>query len=453
MNLHYPTNRVQWRNGEVITEDHFNFLELWIEQLLAFQFIYLSDKGGMLRHPTAMKHFNLKKNIFFNRVDNILWRVEIEYFCAVNSFGKPIIIEERKTFELRIRRSDQDADGNLYIYIIPQTNQANQPELVANDDIETDVSLYKTQYQLTTTPDPLSGIPIARFTIRGENIVVDENFIIPTLTTNGSQWAQIFTESLYKSYSHWKVTLETYFKTLQPLPELHHIWTVTSNFLRSTSSILTELHAENLHFELYLRIVRRFFLIMKTDIEILISAFRSEGLRMKASQVIDILDTFQFHTQNLQQYDALLSSLINAFTAITELLSEFPSGPERELTLPISGIELREVSTGNKLLISFNKKEQFVRGKSKIILRLTNFSMATQIREGVKFGMSRTLTFADLEDITYCLKALPTGDGYILEVPPERVDHDSSETFVLFLPRPLGENIDLKKNITVFLKD
>jgi len=79
--------------------------------------------------------------------------------------------------------------------------------------------------------------------------------------------------------------------------------------------------------------------------------------------------------------------------------------------------------------------------------------MAAQIREGVKFGMSRTLTFADLEDITYCLKALPTGDGYVLEVPPERVDHDSSETFVLFLPRPLGENIDLKKNITVFLKD
>lgn len=448
----YPFKRVSWQNGSVITEEHFTMLEHWIEDQFSFYCQITSNSHGLLKHQTLMTEFNQLDTIRFTRLDNILWRVDIENFAGITSAGEYIVIEERTSYDFRIKKSDQDHSGFLYIYISSSEVLDSFSENLIEEE---QIISTKKQYIISTTPNPNHGIPIARFILKGDNVVVDDTYIAPFITTTSSHQAVLYRRKIQEANSELAHSLKKYIKAITINNELMKYWNFTANSLRYIHQfgLYIEDHS-NVTFTHLRQETRKLFMGIHDELFLLSLHSGQDNLLHRFQEVKDVIRFFVEEFENdARNTDVILDKTIQSYKSIVEFLSYLPLGPEKQQQIPLREIVISQVPTGNRIILYFSKRESFTRHKTQLSIKLSEFKVGIPIREGIKVGLNPLLPFGGLEDITQYLQTLPDINGYLLEIPIHLVDRDTTDAIVLYLPRPLGEEVNLEKNVAVFVKD
>lgn len=448
----YPYERVSWKNGSVITEEHFIMLENWIEDQFSFYTQLIPNSSGLFKHYSLMDEFNNTDSIHFTRLDNILWRVEIRNFSGLTSAGEHIVIRDRISYDFRIKKSDQDHSGNLSIYLSStQESGSHNEDFIEEGQIITTTK----KYSVSTTPNPSHGIPIARFLLKGDNVVVDDSYIIPFVTMSSSHSALWYKRKINEANSELSYSLKKYINAITTNNELMKYWNFTANSLRFVHQfgLNIEEHS-NIMFALLRQETRKLFMGIYDELFFLSLYPGQDNLFHRFQEVRDVLQYFtEDREYDVRDADVVLGKTLQSYKSITEFLSYLPLGPEKQQQIPLKDISISQVPTGNKIVLYFTKRENFTRHKTQLSIKLSEFKVGIPIREGIKVGLNPLLPFGGLEDITQHLQNLPDINGYLLEIPTHLVDRDMTDAIVLYLPRPLGEEVNLEKNVAVFVKD
>jgi len=445
--------KVLWRDGDVVSENHFYALEEWIEQTvgLSVQQIGIS---GLFRNPIFQSNYNDINNIFIKHIEGTQYRVDIEHFQGINPFGRLISIGERRTFEFNFRPAQRSPDGNYLLYVIPVApGPAGGGKQTA--ELETGTVLYDAAYELSTSNDQNTGIACCRLRLEDSQIAVDPAFIPFCISMDGSMMSLAAHENIMQKFNLLSSMLDGYMSTLKPVPELALIWTLTGNVLRSIGAARPVIEQPRTSSYMYFTALQQFFNALGVELKILYVGWSQESLRQKASEVMAALSRPVSSTAG-QQFD-LATAFAQAgkvLETVVNFLSYLPAGPVAEKTLPVSKVEVFKEAAGNKLLVHLSGEVQLNKGKSRLVVSLREFSKSDPVGGNVRVGIGNAI-FAQLFDLKNLLKKVPGESfSYTIECPPDVVTKDKTAHLTIYLPPPLGEGItDIKSHLNIIVRD
>ncbi|MDI6766557.1 MAG: hypothetical protein QME52_07020 [Bacteroidota bacterium] len=444
--------KVLWRNGDVISEDHFYALEEWTQNLVGLTNQQVGT-FGLFRNINLQPDYNDINSISFRHVDGINYKVGIENIQAVNMYGHLIRIDGSRELDFQFRPSQRNIEGKYFLYLLPKLS--SQDDILKSvSDVVTGMVLYDMQYEVSLTNDNNAGVIICRFHIDNTEITIDKSFVPFGIFIDSSPISLAARDCFLKKFTLWNSLLETYLKSLRPTPELTMIWNMAGLFLRTNAAFKPLFEFSHTPTINYFTTIQQFINIIKTDLRILSVGWEQESLKLKAAEVVEKLET-PILTNDKQFEVGLTFGLVESFfDYITKFLSYLPSGPIAEKTLPISKVELMKEAAGNRLNIYLEGEAQFVRGKTQMTVSLREFSKTDPISKNIRIGMGSAI-FAQLLDLKNILKRIPGESfSYMIECPPEVVSKERTSQLTLYLPPPLGEGIiDLKSHITLIIRD
>jgi hypothetical protein len=445
--------KVLWRNGDVVSEEHFYALEEWIEQLVSMGY---SQAGcyGLFRNSYLQTDYNNPENINFKRLDGANYQVEVSQFQGLSSYGKLIKIDDSRPFNFQFRPSQKNPDGKYLLYIMPLSS--GRDGIVESDsEPTTGVSVYDALYEVSITNNQNTGVVLCRFKIEDNEFIVDKSFIPFGVFIDSSPMSVGARDGILTKFSLWSSLLDNYLKSLKPTPELALIWNATGQFIRANGffkPLFENAHTPTLN---YFSSLQQFFNQIKSELQILSVGWEQATLKQRINEVVEKLDESIISPNEVQvELNTAFSYAGKLFDDITKLLSYFPAGPIAEKTLPISRVELMKEAAGNRLNIYLETEAQFAKGKTQITFQLREFSKSDSVGKNIRVGMGSAI-FAQLLDLKNLLKRVP-GESftYTIECPPEVVTKDKASQLTLFLPQPLGEGvIDLKSHLTIIIRD
>ncbi len=445
--------KVLWRNGDVVSEEHFYALEEWIEQLVSMGY---SQAGsyGLFRNSYLQTDYNNPDNINFKRLDGANYQVEISQFQGLNPYGKLINIDGSRIFNFLFRPPQKSPDGKYLLYIIPSSS-GRDGIIESDSEPTTGVSVYDALYEVSITNNQNTGVVLCRFKIEDNELIVDKSFIPFGVFIDSSPNCVDASNGILTKFGLWSSLLDNYLKSLKPTPDLNLIWNATGQFIRANGffkPLFENAHSPTLN---YFINVQQFINQVKSELQILSVAWEQATLKQRINEVVEKLNESIISPNEPQvELNTAFSYAEKLFDDITKLLSYFPAGPIAEKTLPISRVELMKEAAGNRLNIYLESEAQFVKGKTQITFQLREFSKSDPVGKNIRVGMGSAI-FAQLLDLKNLLKRVP-GESftYTIECPPEVVTKDKASQLTLFLPQPLGEGvIDLKSHITIIIRD
>jgi len=454
--------KVLWRNGDVISNDHFIALEEWIEQLVGYSNRNLSI-SGFFRDPDEQVSYNNIDNISFYHIEGSRYRVDIEKLQGITPSGRIIKIDEKRSFDFLFKPTQRNPGDVYYLYVLPssrgeQNNQAPEVELT------TGLVLYESMYELSLSNDQNFGLLICRFKFdETTKLVVDKLFIPFGLYIDSSPMSLVARENLYKKFTLWNSLIEKYLKEkLSPnelynltIPTYNLLWTMTSQFIRANALLKPVIENKHEATVLSFKSFQQFVNFIRAEFVIFSVGWEQETEKQKALEVLNILQEpivipleqqIDIHL-TFTQAEKILDSLL-------QFLSYLPGGPIAEKTLPISRVEIIKETAGNRLNIYLEGETTLAKGKTHMTISLREFAKSEPLVKNIRVGMGSTI-YAQLLDLKNLLRRVPGKVfSYTIDCPPEIVTQERASQLTLYLPPPLGEEIiDLKSHITIIVRD
>lgn len=450
----FPLNKILWRDGDVVTEHHFQSFENWIES----NFGLMNQSGlkyGLFRNVLFQDYYNKPMNISFHHIEGSKYRVDIEYLQGVNQGGKIFKIDDKREFKLEVEFTKSDEEGRILVYLLPKHIDRNNSEEYdrISEEIETGTPVYQDQYILSTSNTNNEGIPIFRFLSQGNILDRDESFIPFGLYINSSSSSIIEHKKFCDELTRYRKLLADYISTQRPDHEPLY-WTASTNILRLLSNAEKYLYDNTFSTIDFIRHLSSLFTTIQTELYILSVARRGEFITQKTSDVIDILKKSLVRPIE-QQYDLSFTFVraLQNLEALAKYLEYLPAGPISEKELPISNIRFTKIAGWNKLIVSLKENISFEKGKSLMTIYLRSFTRAEPIHKNARVGLG-DVPPAHLKDYQNIVRPIKDErHSYRLECPKEAVDRSEAQMISIYIPPPMGENVpDIDSNVVITIR-
>ncbi len=445
--------RVLWRDGDVVSEDHFYALENWVEQLVGVVNQHLGT-FGMVRNAALDGEFNSNRNLSFKQVQGTHYRVDIGQLQAINAFGRVLRIDTPRAFDFHFKSAQRNPDGSYTLYLLPVTSapDATQP---TGSEVITGATLYDAGYELATANDGNAGVAICRFRYEENQIIPDMAYVPFGVFMDSTPMSSDAHERLLQKFQTWLGLLDRYVVTLKPTAEMMVIWNGAWQLYRLgqyNKARLEDRHAPTFSF---FNQLQQFFAGVAAELKAISVGWPQATLQQKASEAIEVLGQPLYQVSG-QQFDlvAAFGQAEKSLDASVKVLSYMPAGPITEKTISIARAEVMKEAAGNRIVVHFEEEAMFTSGKSRLTIQLREFSKADPVGGNVRVGLGMAI-YAQLRDLRNHLKRVP-GESftYQIECPPETVTRDRASQLTMYVPPPLGEGvIDMKSHIAIIVKD
>lgn len=457
----FSLHKVIWRDGDVITENHFKSFEKWVENLIGISSQY-QRKYGLYKHAFLQDGYNSADNIIFHMIDEsqykeTQYRIDIERFQAINPMGHILKIDERRSFNLRIQFSKQSEEGFIIGYLTPVELDENNLEKVEDTpgQVTTDTTLYHDPCALTTSNENRKGVPILRFKLQGGHLDIDNTFIPFGLHIDSSQQSADAHNLFAEKFKRFSLLLNDYLHTLRPTDKLMLVWNAASGMHKATQRLRNKLVDPTLPTEEFFSSLQEWINLSKAEITILSIGYEQDYLRQKSADTLEVLEKPVLNIIE-QQYDLTLgfqraNTIIETMMKYLEVL---PAGPVSEKALPVQRVEFSKVAGSNKLKVYLDEEVEFKKGETQMTIYLRSYTNAEPVHKNVRVSLG-DVSQAMLKDLRNALKPI-TGEtlSYRIECPKEIINRDSTSVITIYVPTPIGENVpDLERYLTINIRE
>ena len=459
--MNFPLHKVIWRDGDVVTENHFHAQESWVENLVGLTNQF-PRKYGLYRHAFLQEGYNHSSNIIFHMIDEAQYkethyRIDIEKFQAINPYGQVLKIDNRRSFNLRIQFSKQSEQGYIIAYLAPDQVEEDMLEKVDPEDemVSTGLTLYHSPCKLTTSNDNRDGLPILRFKVEGGHLDIDESYIPFGLHIDSSNKSEDAHSLFAEKFKRFELLLSDYLNTLRPIEELRLIWDLTSSMYRITRGFYYQLIDPAIQTVVFFNYLQQWIEMIKAEIVITTIGYEDDLLRQKSADTLEILARPLIEIVE-QQFDlnagfAQADMIIGTMMKYLEVL---PAGPVSEKQLPIDRVEFSKVAGSNKLKVFLKNEVEFKKGETQMTIYLRSYTNAEPVHKNVRVSLG-DISQAMLKDLRNALKPI-TGEklSYRIECPKEIINKDSASIITIYVPTPVGENVpDLTRYLTINIRE
>jgi hypothetical protein len=448
----FPLNRVIWRDGDVINQNHFKLHERWVENLVG-----ISNQGfsryGLYRNPVLQDNYNRSSNISFQLIEGSQYRIDLERIQTINPFGKILKIDEKRSLNLNIQLFKRDADGYIVVYLLPYPDNDEIIDQIDrhSEEIMTGTRVYSEPYELSTSNNNGDGVPVLRFRVQGNHLDIDEEYIPYGVFIDSSTYSLNAYYNFKEKFDRLRFLVEEYLLSHSTKPGLQFIWEAASNLHRIMESYNNAFSDPSMDTNYFINKFIDFNHQLKAEFKIFMIGFNQDYYRQIFQNYVEVID-IPIVKQSEQQID-----LRYAFDRIdlnldemTKFLGLMPEGLDTERSLPIEKVELRKVAGANKLTIYLEGEHDFKQGETLMTIELHSYSQAEPANKNVRVSLG-DVAQAMLKDLVNALKPIKGESlSYRIECPKDVINRSRASIISVYVPTPIGEAVpDLKKYISI----
>jgi hypothetical protein len=446
--------KVLWRDGDIVTENHFQTLENWAENLCALSIQHLM-RYGLFRNSLLHENYNNYSNITFSIIEEVRnreskYQIGIEKFLAINPKGKFLIIEDHQNFNIRIPLSSQNQEGFIYLYLIPKSLQ-NQSY---SDDVETGMVTYLPGCDLSTSNVNNDGIAIVRFKIVSGLIYKDENFIPYGIFVDSSSVSQSYFIFITENYKQLIKLIREYLGTIRPTQQMIMIWNSVTSIYKTIMSYLPIFSMNSINTVTFFVEFKKLINNLLAELEIMTIAVNDQKIKQAYLDLIPVLNNPNVDL-NEKLYD--LTSGFNTVIEIINSLSNFigllPEGPITERQLAIDKVDFIRVAGSNKLIVYLKEKLVFKKGSSVLTIYLKSYTRSEPLNKNVRIGLG-DLPFPLLKDNWFLENIPDENHSYKIVCSSDSFESTSVNVITVYVSNPVGEDVpDLTKSTIITIRE
>jgi hypothetical protein len=441
--------KVQWKDGDVVTEQHLRGMESWAESTQAALAIQLGASGFM-RVGRSDADFNDCSTIAVRNVQGTQYRVKIANFRGISGQGRIVSQIDPHEFELAFRTTERDSEGFWHIFLIPLDESGPGS---ASPEVTGGPVTYEPLCTAQTSDSQQEGLCIARLKVDGPSVSFDQAFLPLCLTLDASPQSIARFEQAAGQYQRLMTSVEEYMKAVAHRPGLEAIWAYSTQLFRFLSYSKPALLNVRQFSRDYFLAAEKLFTAIAGELKILGSEFKDPKLLGDIHATIESLST-PISTLALDRnmgkpYDAVTSGL----EAIAHLLSRFPEGPAVEAALAVADILFSKGTAYNKLTVHFVEDVPYSKEESRLIFKFRDFATREPSTWDIRLALGADLPYGSLPQLNDLLRRVSAEEfDFRIDCPGSVMGSGKMRKLTLYLPPPLGENVDnLRGRVTVSL--
>jgi hypothetical protein len=432
--------KVQWKDGDVISERHFRGLEQWVEATYAV--IATQSPGhGLLRIVDSDGSFNSPSAIVIRHVQGTQYQLLIQNFQGLSGKGALLSVFDSQQFDITLRTTERDAEGFYNLFLVPIDGggtTTHGDEVSGGDPIS-----YEPECRPQTSDDLHEGICVARFKADGATITPDPGFVPLCYTLHASPAGQSRFEGIREKYLRLAMSFEQYLRALSNRKGLEPIWVFTVELYRLLSRHKTTfIEVQQNSYEFFTR-VQCVCDAAIGELKILAAEYKEAKLLSEVHGSIERLGRPVLAV-------ALDHNMAHAFDAVEDgidelahLLSRFPEGPAVEASLAVRELTFSKGTAYNKLTVHFVEQVPYSREGSRLLVKLRDYSTREPSTWDVRLAIGADMPYGSLPQLNNLLKRVGKDEfDFRIEFPGEVLGTGSMKMLVLYLPPPMGENVD-----------
>jgi hypothetical protein len=436
--------KVQWKDGDVITERHFRHLEHWSETynaVLATQ----SAGYGLLKVVESDGTFNSPSNISIKHLQGTQYQVSIENILGITSKGRLISIFDQQQFDLTPRTTERERGGFYPLFLVPTDEE--RKGLKGTEVMDGGPLLYEPFCRAQTFDDSHDGLCITRFKADGPSVSIDLDFLPLCYTINASPQSIERFDRVVQSLLRLITSIEQYVSALVNRKGLEPIWVFCVELVRL-------LYRNKAIFSNSTQTSRDYFLAAQTLFDSLVGELRILAADYKEPKLLG-----EIHDGIGRLSEPLLSVSLDwnmaksfdvveaGIDTIAHILSRFPEGPAVEASLPVKDVTFAKGTAYNKLLVQFLEEVAYSREETKLLVKLRDYSTREPTTWDVRLSLGADMPYGSLPQLNNLLKRVGTEEyDFRIEFPGELLGAGSMRQMTLYLPPPLGEAVDSHRN-------
>jgi hypothetical protein len=432
--------KVQWKDGDVVSERHFRDLERWIEATYAV--IATQTPGhGLLRATESDGSFNAPSSVSVRHVQGTQYQILVQNFQGLSGKGGIISVFERRQFDITLRTTERDNDGYYNLFLVPVEDDGGESH--AADITGGEPILYEPECRPQTSDELREGICIARFKADGPTIVPDASFVPLSYTLHASPPGQSRHEKIRDGYTRLTHSIEQYVRALSNRKGLEPIWFFSVELFRLLSRHKTTFtEVQQVSYEFFSR-SQSLFDAVTGELKILAAEYKEAKLLGEVHGSIERLSRPVLAL-------ALEYNMAHAFAAVEDgidelahLLSRFPEGPAVEASLAVRELTFSKGTAYNKLTVQFVEQVHYTREASRLLVKLRDYSTREPSTWDVRLALGNDMPYGSLPQLNNVLKRVGKDEfDFRIEFPGDVLGTGTMKMLVLYLPPPMGENVD-----------
>ncbi len=432
--------KVQWKDGDVITEHHFRDLENWTEAthaVLATQF----PGHGLLRILESDGTFNTPSSISIRHLQGTQYQVVLQNFQGITGKGKLVSIFDRQQFDITLRTTERDNEGFYNLYLVPvegEGRDSKSGEVTGGAPV-----LLEPACRPQTSDELHDGVCIARFKADGASTVLDQAFLPLCFTINASPPSQSRFESIQQDFLRLYGSIEQYIRALVNRKGLEPIWVFSVQLFRLLSQYKVVFSDSSQHSQEYFQKVQGLFDATVGELKILAAEYKEAKLLAEVHSTMERL-SHPLLSISLDQNMARPYEVVeDGIGEMAHLLSRFPEGPAVEASLAVKDLTFSKGTAYNKLTVHFVEEVPYTREGSKLLVKLRDYSTREPSTWDVRLALGGDMPYGSLPQLNNLLKRVGKDEfDFRIEFPGDVLGSGSMRQLVLYLPPPLGENVD-----------
>lgn len=446
--------KVFWQDGTVITERHFFAFEKWVETLVGRTHLHHCFYG-LIRNPVTEPEYNDIRLFSISRIEGVSFQIDIEKFQAIDSEGIFIKIDDKHTYQFRI---PSNTEGRFYLYISCSDSSPRSPAQ-SETDVNTDVLLYEPRYVVTCSLEWERKVMLCSFTIDHGEVSIDQSYIPVGLFVDSSHVSKERFDKLIEKIQRWDQLIGEYSLKVHPENDTLAWWIGALQFRRSSVGFLAKVELPFLSTLHFLEELQKFLSEIQVTFSLLASRQTDELKRQRLTLASQSLQQRLY--QPAEQYlnlTEILDRANNHLQTLVERIPDFHEGIGPIPTIPIAKVIFNRGEAGNnRFEVHFAHEVQFNRQKSKIMIKLRDFSRQDPGLWNIKVQLGKNGIWGQMPALRILLQRIP-GESYSykIECPanPEIIIKERESALTMYLPSPLGEGIqDLDKRITINVEE
>jgi hypothetical protein len=432
--------KVQWKDGDVITEHHFRGLEQWSETtqaVLATQ----SPAHGLLRILESDGTFNNPANITIKHLQGTQYQIILENLQGITGKGRIISIFDRRQFDVMLRTTDRDSEGFYNLYLVPVDGEGGESK-------STDVTggapvLYEPLCRPQTSDELHDGVCVARFKADGASVAPDPAFLPLCFTLNASPQSIARLERINQSMLRLANAIEQYVKALVNRTGLEPIWVFSVELLRLLCRNKVVFSNSSQRSQEYFQAIQSFFDAVVGELKILAAEYKEPKLLGEVHSSIQRLSrpllSIALDWNMAKPFDVVEDGIAE----VVHLLSRFPEGPEAEESIAVKDMVFARGTAYNKLTVHFVEEVTYARERNKLVVKLRDYSTREPSTWDIRLALGGDMPYGSLPQLNNLLKRVGKDEfDFRIEFPGDVLGSGTMRQLVLYLPPPLGENVD-----------
>lgn len=446
--------KVRWLDGDLISEKHFYSFESWVETLVMMT-AHNPMTFGLLSVDSTKSSFinNPDRNIIFTWKNDTTLIVTLDNWYAITRERKLISIQDSHEFELKITKEHQESDEYYNLFILPiETKDLRKLNIESNNGIE-DTPLLYLPYGLNVSDPKNEGICICRFKIRKKEVTLDSTFIPVGVDLNSSQLIKKSHQSIIATVESLRDRLRDFLERGTEGRDKEPVREFATNLFRNLSWQIFRWSDRNQNVRQFFISFQQFFDYLSAEFEILkiSDGDMPQDYKDQVSKTLESIKkpfmSREFHQELTVSPE--FHSIEVRFQEIEDVLKNILKDlPGKDFLLRIKDTQFKKFDGGfNKLVLHFDREYE-LRPEDSLVLELSAYSdqppqpTQREIRVTVK-----DTPFGRLRSHDNHFEIFGTDDNnFRINCPARLLESDIFKTLTIYLPSPLGEQIDSEEH-------